>query len=147
MNKLILLIVKLQECFYNYRNIPKASVVVLKKDGKYLSVSRKHDKESIGLPGGKTNYNETFSDAAIREIFEETGFYLYNLKPVFVCKDGDYRCVSYVADFVGEIGQLVLSTTETGFISWVEYENLKTKSPFGKFNTKLEKRLKKLNLI
>lgn len=50
-----------------------AAVMLVIKDGLILSVSRRYDKTKFGLPGGKTEPDETPKEAAIRETFEETG--------------------------------------------------------------------------
>ena len=55
--------------------MPKASCVLLidKINKLFLSVSLKTDKTDFNLPGGKVEKSETFKQAAIREMKEETG--------------------------------------------------------------------------
>ena len=53
----------------------KASCILLidEKNKLFLSVSLKTDKTDFNLPGGKVEKGETFKQAAIREMKEETG--------------------------------------------------------------------------
>lgn len=51
------------------------------KDNKILLLDRKHDNFKGWIPpGGKVDFPETFTEAAIREVKEETGLIVKNLK-------------------------------------------------------------------
>ena len=143
MKNLILLLVKAKELWYNNVNIPKASTILLIKDGKILSVSRKNNHSQKGLVGGKVDPGETFKEAAIREAYEETGYKCYNLKPVFTRRDGDFMAVVYLADF--DDNETHISEKETGLVEWVDFCEIE-KGPFGIFNKQLHKRLAKLGI-
>lgn len=56
----------------------------VKKDGKYLMLHRNHSKKIMPdvwmAPGGKREFNEGLFEAARREIKEETGLSIKNLK-------------------------------------------------------------------
>ncbi|WP_053217926.1 NUDIX hydrolase [Virgibacillus senegalensis] len=56
-----------------------AGVFVLDEHGRLL-LHLRSDNESWGLPGGYMEMGETVSDAARREVFEETGLRLGNLE-------------------------------------------------------------------
>jgi mutator protein MutT len=78
--------------------IPAALAVVI-RDGQALLVRRAHqpDMGKWGFPGGKIEPGETVRDAAVRELFEETGLHAQAGQPftaldVFDCdKDGNLR--------------------------------------------------------
>lgn len=58
--------------FYLYT--PKlAADVIAEKDGKILLIERKNEPYGWAIPGGFVDYNEKVEDAAVRELFEETG--------------------------------------------------------------------------
>ncbi len=52
-------------------------IILRNQEGKYLAVSRRNNHKDFGLPGGKCDQGEDFEDAAIRELFEETGLVAY----------------------------------------------------------------------
>ena len=134
-------LIRLKEFYYNIINIPKASVVLLSNGDKILAVSRKNDPNDFGLVGGKVDKGETFRQAAIRETLEETNFDIFNLKPIFTRRDGDFMAIVYTADYI-ELPTNYKSGKETGVVKWVSFEEIK-KGSFGVFNTELEKKLNK----
>jgi 8-oxo-dGTP diphosphatase len=86
---------------------------IIKKDGKYLIAQRKDDSESAPgkweFPGGKVESGEDPKDALIREIKEELGISIGNLR-IFeatssVNSPGSRHphiiIISYLADWVG----------------------------------------------
>lgn len=66
------------------RNIIVAIECFVKKDGKYLMLKRNSDKKILPgvwmAPGGKIESNEGLFECARREILEETGLKIKNLK-------------------------------------------------------------------
>lgn len=61
-------------------------VIVYRQDGKILFIERKNEpfKGMLALPGGFVEDNERIYDAGVREVFEETGIKLEDMRPVKV---------------------------------------------------------------
>jgi len=105
----------------------KASCILLidEKNKLFLSVSLKTDKTDFNLPGGKVEKGETFKQAAVREMKEETGLDilekdLTEFQEDFV--DG-YQVITFLATkYSNEI-----YTKEEGIVIWLPYIHL-TKS-------------------
>lgn len=81
-------------CYYpnnqmNNRNIAVTLECFIKKDGKYLMLHRgKHKKimpDVYMAPGGHIEFNEGLFEATRREVLEETGLAIKNLKVKVVC--------------------------------------------------------------
>lgn len=110
------------------------------EDDKVLAASRRGKPTEFGLPGGKLDTNETHKDAAIRELYEETGLLLtpseidlvyegdddhgYNVA-TFVCKDTMKSSMAYQREV-----DIV--------VKWVDPQVL-LDGPFGEYNTKVLK--------
>ncbi len=83
----------------------------------------------ISFPGGHAEHNETIYDSAIREIKEETGLDIHNLKSCgfmywFNSKTQD-RYFTYfykTTDYSGEL----LSETDEGKVFWANTENFES---------------------
>ena len=65
------------------------SVVIILNDKNEVLLQKRHDS-SWGLPGGLMDLGESFEEVAIREVFEETGLEVENLKLVNVFSGSDY---------------------------------------------------------
>lgn len=109
-----------------------ACVLVVSSDGRVLAVSRKHDPNAWGLPGGKVDFGELPIEAARRECQEETGLKIIKIDPNPVLdhkEDDGYRCLTFRAVVEGEI-----DTDEAGIVRWIEPSKLTTDSPFSNYN-------------
>jgi len=119
---------------------PQAAVcLIMAEDGTILAVSRKDDPTAWGLPGGKVDPGETPEEAAIRELKEETGLDVVNLRKIFVRGEGDgYTTHCFATEAVGEI-----NTGEAGVVRWVTLDELLA-GPFGPYNRQLFKKIGRL---
>ena len=71
-------------------NFPRVGVgVIVKKEGKVLAICRKgaHGAGTWSIPGGHLEFNESFEECAKREVFEETGVKIKNVKFAGVTND------------------------------------------------------------
>ena len=55
-------------------------VIVYRDDGKILLVRGRFSRQEWALPGGGVNRNESYEQAAVREVSEEIGLKIYNLR-------------------------------------------------------------------
>ena len=118
-----------------------ACVLVAGEDGTLLSVSRKDDHNDFGLPGGKVDEGETVEQCIIREVREETGLELVNIKFQFIgeCldkKNGLKPCAVYTGNVRGEINY-----TEPHIVKYNK-PSVIVKGSFGEFNKKVFKSLR-----
>jgi len=119
------------------------------EDGKILGVARRNEHEKFGLPGGKVDGRETHTNAAIRELEEETSVIVFpwDMYPVFtsICHgdDGnDFMCTTFFVErWWGEPKQ-----GDAGPVKWLDPEVILS-GPFGKYNLALILRLKEAKII
>ena len=121
--------------------VKRAGVMLIVKDGLILAISRRHNKEIFGLPGGKFDAfagDESPKDTAIRETFEETGVNVKNAAFIYQrieLGDGPngvdfYSSTYYATDWEGEP-----HNSEEGEVKWLTAEELtSTKAAFGDYN-------------
>ncbi len=90
-------------------NKPKVGVgVIVIKDGKVLIGKRKnaHGSGSWAFPGGYLEFNESWEECAEREVMEETGIQIDNLRfgtatnDIFEKENKHYITIFMVADLV-----------------------------------------------
>lgn len=95
--------------------------------GKILAVSR--PEGGWGLPGGHVEDGETLEEGAIREVKEETGMDVCNLRELYIAPTGsdENMTTAFIADFEGTPIQ-----GNEGTVAWVDPELL-LEGPFGDF--------------
>jgi 8-oxo-dGTP pyrophosphatase MutT (NUDIX family) len=113
-----------------------------------LAVSRKNNPNDFGLPGGKIEENEDATSAAIRELYEETGYKADELTTFFIYKvkgETDYLTTTFLPRCdVKDLDKVISSwkvgsplNGETGVVKWVNPEILVESSSFSSYNLKL----------
>lgn len=124
----------------------QVSVGVIRKDGKVFIQKRLSDGLMGGLwefPGGKVEKNESPQEALHREIQEELGIEIKNVKSIMRIKHAytrfkvDLHC--FVADY--DRGHVQLTAAEAG--EWASLEDLKQK-PFPAANRSLIEKLEEM---
>ena len=106
-----------------------AQVVILNDKGEICLVSRKEDHEDFGLPGGKLEKGESFEEAAIREVKEETGLDIKNLELIFAMHRKGRMGHTFIAEYSGELG-----TDEDHVVKWGTMEEA-IEGKFGYWNS------------
>ena len=116
------------------------TVLCLIEDGSRVLLQDrvKADWKGYTLPGGHVENGESFVDAVIREIKEETGLDIYEPKLVgvkqFPIEGGRYIVMLYKATkFSGEV-----VSSDEGRMEWVEYSRLSEINTVDDFEVLLE---------
>ena len=66
-----------------FRIVPqkdRVRVIVYRDDGDILLVKNRFSRQKWALPGGGVNRNESYEQAAVREVSEEIGLKIHNLR-------------------------------------------------------------------
>jgi mutator protein MutT len=108
--------------------------VVLTKEDKILGVTRKHNHNDWGLPGGKIDPGETPLQAIVRETKEETGLDISNIELVDERVFKDRIVYLFKADWKGEINYDPLTEGVCDWISWKEL----LEGSFGEYNSDIK---------
>lgn len=58
----------------------RVRVIVYRDDGDILLVKNRFSRQKWALPGGGVKHNESYEQAAVREVLEEIGLKIYNLR-------------------------------------------------------------------
>ena len=111
------------------------SLLLLVKGNKYLMVKRSFEEENYpgywGVPGGKMEEGESPKDALIREIKEELGIIITDLKPLGKYEFNSRLFVFYHEDPEFDESSITLNEehTDARFFSFLEIQNNKNIIP------------------
>ena len=111
-----------------------------KSTGKVLVQERLKSWTGLSFPGGHVEQGESFVESAVREVKEETGLDIRNLKTCgvihWVHKTRKDRYIVFLyktSNFSGEL----LEATDEGRVFWIDPEELKTKNLSSNFSNYL----------
>ena len=115
--------------------------IVNPENEKLLVQERIKSWEGIAFPGGKIEEGESIVESVKREVFEETGLKIANLKICGIKDWYDYkeniRYLIFLFETNTYIGNLIPETNE-GKVYWVTYEELKKMNTASDFDKLLE---------
>jgi 8-oxo-dGTP diphosphatase len=115
-----------------------AAIAVIKRNDRYLTVSRQHDPFDMGFPGGKIEDGETLIVGLCREVKEEVGIEVIRLRLLMVRDGFDHKVhVFLIDDWIGEP-----KSYEGTRVAWLTEDQLIQQKSFGKFNENVLQKLK-----
>jgi ADP-ribose pyrophosphatase YjhB (NUDIX family) len=118
-------------------------VVLINEEGLICLVSRKNDHKDMGLPGGKLDDGETYEEAAIREVKEETGLDIKNLTMIFAMHRKGRMGHTFIAEYSGKIDYD--EEKEPHKVKWGKMQEA-VDGKFGYWNSLVRKSLESLDI-
>lgn len=122
----------------------QAACVLITNPAGQIVLTTRPDSTTVGLPGGKVEVGETAAQAAVREVYEETGIVLdiKDIEPVYegVCLgEVNYNTTTFktrkpIDTIPGGIETHIASR-------WGYHDELLTNSPFVEYNKQVLQRI------
>ena len=104
------------------------SVVVLQNEkGQILMQQRVYPTGKWGLPGGLMELGESTEETARREVFEETGLHIGELRLLGVYSGKDYLCIAQNGDEFYTVVTAYITTDFSGVLSVYDQESISMK--------------------
>lgn len=100
--------------------MPQAACVLLRLEDRVLAISRGLDRWDLGLPGGRVEPGEDLANAAIREMYEETGVRLAGVRPIFRAKSYIFTTTTFEPVGPASWPAVFASNPFEGFVTWAK---------------------------
>lgn len=125
--------------YYNDPNAPQANSIVvavsvfIQDDQGRLLMIRRADNDLYAIPGGQLELGETLTQAAVREVMEETGIDIEviglvgiysNPNHVLAYDDGEVRQEFSICFRARAVGGALRTSIESTAVHWVELANV-----------------------
>lgn len=113
--------------------------LLMNNEGLILAVSRGHDTNKWGMPGGKVEPNESLDVAVVRETFEETGYVIaapQSVYTAFVPGESNFICTTFIAHVAAQTPDAPRSHPFEGEVAWVQ-PGVLAAGPFAQYNRAL----------
>ena len=72
------------------------------------------------MPGGLVEPGESVADAAVREMFEETGVELAGVRPLFTARSGKHMTTTFEPVGLARWPSLLASNPFEGYVMWAK---------------------------
>lgn len=113
-------------------NNPRVGIgVFIFKAGKFLMLKRQgsHGADSWSIPGGHLEFGESFADTARREVMEESGLEIKNIRfgavtnDIFLAENKHYANVWLLSDWESGKEEIIEPNKATD-IGWFDFDTL-----------------------
>lgn len=101
------------------------------KDGKFLLGQRKgsHGSGTWSIPGGHLEFGESFEETAVREVYEETGLHIKNVRfgavtnDILMDENKHYVSVWLLSDY-GSGTERIMEPDKCNALEWHTFDDL-----------------------
>jgi 8-oxo-dGTP diphosphatase len=117
-----------EKCVMSKIEIATMVMIEDKQTDKVLVLNRARRWKGISFPGGHIEDNESFYDCAVREIKEETGLHVFDLKSCGVIHWSNNKTFDRYLIFLYKTSKYsgeLLPETDEGKISWMSISEIK----------------------